>query len=94
MPSDSFAKLDGNNYFEWKMFMEAMLTWRGLMEYVDGRKTMPLGSTNSKAVRDFSKKQAEARAEIVLHVESSQLSHVRNCDPTVIWTTLQTFHRA
>jgi hypothetical protein len=94
MPLDSFAKLDGNNYFEWKMLMEATLIRRGLMEYVDGTKTTPLGSPNSKAVKDFLRKQAEARAEIVLHVETSQLSHVRDRNPAVIWTTLETVHRA
>lgn len=73
--------------------MEAVLIRRGLMDYVDGTKTMPLGSPNSKAVKDFLKKQAKARAEIVLQVEISQLSHVRDRDPRVIWTTLHTVHR-
>ncbi|KAG0701305.1 hypothetical protein DFH29DRAFT_786349, partial [Suillus ampliporus] len=67
---------------------------RGLMEYVDGTKTMPLGSPNLKAVKDFLKKQAKAHAEIVLHVETSQLSHVHDHNPAVIWTALETVHHA
>jgi hypothetical protein len=94
MPSENaFPKLDGNNYYEWRMLMEAVLIRKGLMEYVDGTRAVPLGSPNSKVVKDFLKKQAEARAEIVLQVETPQLSHVRDRDPRIIWTTLQTVHR-
>jgi hypothetical protein len=95
MPSDnSFSKLDEANYYEWRMLMEAILIRKGLKEYIDGTKKIPLGSPGSKAIKDFVRKQAEARAEIVLHVETSQLSHVRDADPAVIWTNLETVHRA
>ncbi|KAG2138038.1 uncharacterized protein EDB93DRAFT_1090823 [Suillus bovinus] len=92
MPSENLSKLGENNYYEWRMLIEAVLIRRGLMDYVDGSKTMPLGSPNSKAVKDFLKKQAEAHTEIVLQVETSQLSHVRDCNPTVIWKNLETVH--
>jgi hypothetical protein len=39
---------------------------------------MPLSGSNPKAVKAWRKKNAEAQAEIVLHVEVSQLAHV--CD--------------
>jgi len=95
MPSESLiSKLNGSNYYEWKMLMEALLVQRGLMEYVDGSKAKPVGSPNSKAVKDFMKRSAEARTEIVLHVEISQLAHVRDPDPTAIWSTLETVHCA
>ncbi|OJA19110.1 hypothetical protein AZE42_09229, partial [Rhizopogon vesiculosus] len=95
MPSDnSFPKLKEDNYYEWRMLMEAILVRKGLIEYVNGMKKMPPGSPNTKAVLAFSRKQAEARAEIVLQVETSQLSHVRDPDPAVIWYNLETVHRA
>ena len=95
MPSESsISKLNGSNYYKWKMLMEALLVRRGLMEYVDGSKAKPVGSPNSKAVKDFMKRLAEARAEIILHVEVSQLAHVRDPDPTSIWSTLETIHCA
>ena len=40
------------------------------------------------------KRLAEARAEIILHVETSQLTHVCDPDPTTIWKTLETVHCA
>ena len=67
---------------------------RGLLEYVDGSKPKPVGSPNSKAIKDFMKRSAEAHAEIILHVETSQLTHVRDPDPTAIWKTLETIHCA
>jgi len=93
MPSESsILKLNGSNYYEWKMLMEALLVWRGLMEYVDGSKAKPVGSPNSKAVKDFMKRSAEAHAEIILHIEVLQLAHVCDPDPTSIWSTLETIH--
>jgi len=95
MPSESsISKLNGSNYYEWKMLMEALIVQRGLMEYVDGSKAKPVGSLNSKAVKDFMKRSAEARAEIVLHIEVSQLAHIRDPDLTSIWSTLKTVHCA
>ena len=66
--------------------------WRGLLEYVDGLKPKPVGSLNSKAVKDFMKRSAEAHVEIVLHVETLQLTHIRDPDPIAIWKTLKTVH--
>jgi len=37
---------------------------------------------------------AEARAELVLCVEPSQLSHMTSRDPMIIWQTLERVHRA
>ena len=78
MPSESsISRLNESNYYKWKMLMEALLVQRGLLEYVDGSKPKPTGSPNSKPVKDFMKRLAEAHAEIVLHVETLQLTHVR-----------------
>ena len=38
------------------------------------------------------KKWAEAQAEIILHVEDSQLLHVMSTDPAEIWNQLKLVH--
>jgi hypothetical protein len=39
-------------------------------------------------------KMQEAWAELILCVEDSQLSHMCNCDPLVIWQSLECIHHA
>lgn len=91
---NGFVKLNEGNYADWSMMMEALLVRKQLWEIVNGEKTRPTGSDNSAPVRAFIRKQAEARAEIVLHVESSQLPHLRNSDPAKIWEDLKNIHQA
>ena len=74
--------------------MEAWLVKKGVWEVVDGTETRPSGSLNLKIVRAFARRQAEARAEIILHVEESQLAYVRERDPKDIWDMLTTIYRA
>ena len=74
--------------------MEAVLVRKQLMQIVDGSKVMPLGSPNSKAVLAFKRSQSEARAEIILCLEPSQLPHARDPDPKVIWEELDAVHRS
>lgn len=91
---NGFVKLNEGNYTDWSMMMEALLVRKQVWDIVNGEKTRPTGSDNSTPVRAFVRKQAEARAEIVLHVESSQLPHLRNSDPAKIWEDLKTIHQA
>jgi hypothetical protein len=49
---------------------------------------------NTKERALAKKKWAEARAEIILRVEDSQLSHVTYTDPAEIWNQLKLVHRA
>ena len=46
----SFEKLGEENYPVWKVYMEAMLVQKSLMDIVDGTKVMLMGSPGSKAV--------------------------------------------
>ena len=87
-------KLNEENYGDWSMMMEAVLVRKQLWDIVNGEKTRPMGSENSAPVKSFIKKQAEAQAELVLAVESSQLLHLRNSDPAKIWEDLKNIHEA
>ena len=70
-----FANLNKSNYAEWSLYMQSTLIKKGLWRVVEGSESHPLGSPNSKAVKAFDCCQAEAHAEIVLHLEPSQLPH-------------------
>ena len=96
MPDSSlhFANLNESNYAEWSLYMRSTLIKKGLWKVVEGSETHPLGSPNSKAVKAFERRQAEAHAEIVLHLKPSQLPHTHSADPYVLWEELQRMHRA
>ena len=72
--------------------MEALLTRRHLLPVVDGTERHPGGNEGTKKVHEFYQRQAEARAEIILHVTPSQLVHCNNPDPYIIWTMLLNIH--
>ena len=89
--------------------MEAQLVRKDLWEWVSGEQTMPdeieertedpkITKTQVNAnVKDRAlakKKWAEARAEIILHVEDSQLPHIRSPNPYEVWSQLRLVHRA
>jgi len=90
----SFALLDEINYHEWAFFMEAILVRKDLFGIVDGSVTQPPGNPNFKAVKLFLSKQKLARAEIILRVSPSQLPHVRDPNPKVIWDNLRSLHQS
>ena len=89
-----FEKLGEDNYSVWKVYMEALLVRKQLMQVVDGLKVLPQGSPGSKAVLAFRRTQSEACAEIVLCLEPSQLPHARSPDLKVIWDELDAVHRS
>ena len=72
--------------------MEAFLIRKQLLQVVNGTTRHPGGTEGSKKVQEFYRKQAEARAEIILRVSPSQLAHYRNADPMVIWNDLANIH--
>ena len=91
---NGFAKLNDGNYADWSMMMEALLVQKQLWEIVNKEKTRPMGSDTSAPVKAFIRKQAEARAELVLHVDNAQLPHLQNSDPVKVWEDLKTIHQA
>ena len=76
------------------MRMEALLVQKGLWEVTSGIETKPVGSPNAKAVKAWIKKSSEARAEIILRIDSSELPHARAPDAADVWMSLQRMHRA
>jgi hypothetical protein len=103
----SFARLGNRNYAnDWDLRMEAILVRKGLWGVVqivvsdtnsDGsEKTvveMDMEPRTLIVTRD-AMKMAEARTELVLRVEPSQLAHMTSRDPMIIWQDLQRVHRA
>jgi hypothetical protein len=76
------------------MLMRVLLVRKNLWEVVDGSLPLPQGGPNTKPVRSYRKKQAEAVAEIILHVEVAQLSFIQDDDPEVVWDALSAIHQA
>lgn len=92
--NSGFDKLNDSNHGTWKKLEKALLVRKGLWDVVSGDETLPSGSPNTKAVRAFRKRQAEACAEIILHVEPSQLPFIEDDDPKVVWDNLAAMHQA
>ena len=88
--TEIFDKLTDGNFHEWKIYMEALLMRKGLLDYVDGTERHPRGTEGPKKVKEFYCKQSEACAEVILHVTPSQLAHCHDMDPVIIWNDLIT----
>ena len=92
-----FEKLNDTNYIEWSIRMEAELVRAGLwlmveiqLDNIDGKDAATISAKLEvkKGKRSW-EKMAQARAEIILCVEGSQLDHMRDKDPMAIWETLR-----
>ena len=98
-PSAHFPRLNETNYSEWSIRMEAQLIRLGLWDQVvcDFEPTTPEDDAKAKDAwlkKRKAPKMAEARAEIILRVEDSQLAHMRSKDPMEIWNALARLHIA
>ncbi|TBU43784.1 hypothetical protein BD309DRAFT_980449 [Dichomitus squalens] len=96
MAPPTIAKLADDNYAEWVIGMEALLVRKGLWEVTSAPadETRPSGSDNTKAVRAWRAKIAEARAEIILNIEPTQYAHIQSQDVHEVWTELRRVHCA
>lgn len=92
--NSGFEKLNEMNYGVWSLMMEALLVRKGLWGVVNGDIEEPSTGENSRSMIAYRKKQSEARAELVLHVEPTQLSFIRDPDPSVIWDNLAKMHQS
>jgi hypothetical protein len=91
-PSLPFAKLSETNYDDWKLQMEAHLTKKNLFGVINGSEEEPTTGPNSNSMRSYRQKQSLTRAKLILGVDTSQLPHVREQDPTEIWRKLSQIH--
>jgi hypothetical protein len=89
----SYDKLNNVNWSTWKVVMKALLVKKNLWDVVSGHETLPASGPNTKAVRTFRWKQAEAIAEITLRVETPQFSFIQDDDPHVVWDALAAVHQ-
>jgi hypothetical protein len=60
---------------------------------MNGAEVLPIGSENSRAVKTWKKKNAEARTEIILCVEASQLAHCHLDTAAEVWSNLRKVHQ-
>jgi hypothetical protein len=89
--SHRFVLLNHTNYAQWSMRMEAELVRKDFWGLITGDETTP---KKPEDVPAFRKRQAACRAEIILRADDSQLSHMRDNDPKIVWEELAKVHRA
>ena len=73
--SKSVLKLNNENYEIWRILIEAVLTRRNVLDVADGTTPRPTSGPNSRPMKDWERKNAEARASLILAVETDQLAH-------------------
>jgi hypothetical protein len=87
--------LNDENYSLWVVWIEAdLITCRLYNQVVCEVNTKEMTAEDAKtATADWKKKEvAEAQVAIIQRVEDSQLTHMRNWDPTIIWAKLACVH--
>ena len=91
---DYVDKLNGTNFADWSIKMEALLEEKDLWEVISGEEDEPTTGPSSKSMKAYRRKECLARAKIILHVENSQLPHTRFNSPKEIWDNLTLVHRS
>ena len=74
--------------------MEATLVRADLWDLITGDELLEVNEKDPKKLKDFRKRQAACKAEMVLRVDDSQLAHMNSADPKTIWESLAKVHRA
>ena len=74
--------------------MEAVFVRRNVHDVAIGTTPRPTTGPNSKVVKDWDRKSAEARAEMILAVEVDQLAHMAATTAYEVWQELEKVHRA
>lgn len=93
-PKISVPKLTEGTYEEWAILMEATLIAAEMWAVVGPEDEEPVYK-GVKGAREKKTKQQQARAKIVLSLDTSQLSFIIGLDdPREIWTTLRDIHRS
>ena len=87
-------KLSNENYEIWRILEEAVFLRRNVHDVATGLTPIPATGPNSKGVKDWKRKDDEARAELILSVEPDQLAHMNAPTAYEIWQELERVHRA
>jgi hypothetical protein len=90
--SKGMLKLTADNYEVWRVLMEAVFTRKNVLDVAVGTTLWPTTGPNSKAVKDWDQKSAEARAEMILAVEINQLAHMTAPTAPEVWEELERVH--
>ena len=88
-----FPQLNHTNYAEWALRMEAILIRGGFWDLITGDEILAENGSDTLA-KAFRKREAQCKAEIVLRVEDSQLLHMADRSPMVVWNSLASVHHA
>jgi len=90
----TFAKLNRDNYYNWKFRMQLELEYQDLWEIIDGGEEVPEG--NPGRIRAWEKKARRCIGELTRHVEDSELAHIRRFaeppQPWLAWDKLREVH--
>jgi len=91
-----FLLLMDGNFAEWQVCIEADLIDQDLWEYMFGDEKAPEGDMTKvkKELADYQMKLRQARARMIKQVMASQLSHMMDPDPKVVWAELVHVHHA
>lgn len=82
----SIAKLNSNNYFNWRYKLQMLLIEKDVWDVIDKEPPNPI--TNA-----WTKKDRKALSTIALHVEDDQIQHIRNCETAAdAWDSLKDIH--
>jgi hypothetical protein len=94
MEAKGMTKLTNENYEIWRILMEPVFVLKNIHDVAVGITPRPTTGPNSKAVRDWDRQSAEARAEMVLAVEVGQLAHMTAATVCEVWEELEKVHRS
>lgn len=80
------AKLNNENYFNWRYRMQMLLIEKGVWNVISTEKTDP-------APQGWTENDQKAHSTIALSVEDDQIQHIRNCKSArCAWGKLKDFH--
>jgi hypothetical protein len=85
------AKLNGDNYSQWKLQVSLVLKALGVWGQVDGSVSKPRAtSDNAAAITAWEEKDITAQAIIVPLLDKRQMSHVYDCESSqALWDKLK-----
>ena len=83
-------KLSENNYRMWKLRMNLILERSDLLDIVSGKDKQP---AEEPELKEWKKKDLEARIEIIMHLSDEQVDLVKDLGSSKeIWDTLKERH--